>query len=112
MNNTNEKVAPTRYDFFVWQGQKGSNPRHSVLETDALPTELYPYIMVDQQFRLKKQSGGLFFTRKSLSQKASEAPLDAHINQLMCNNGTTLTLTVLFLKMVDQQGLEPRTNRL
>ena len=28
--------------YFVWQGQKDSNPRHSVLETDALPTELYP----------------------------------------------------------------------
>ena len=26
----------------VWQGQKDSNPRHSVLETDALPAELYP----------------------------------------------------------------------
>ena len=25
-----------------WQGQRDSNPRHSVLETDALPTELYP----------------------------------------------------------------------
>ena len=29
---------------FLWQGQKGSNPRHAVLETAALPTELYPYI--------------------------------------------------------------------
>ena len=27
-----------------WQGQKGSNPRHAVLETAALPAELYPYI--------------------------------------------------------------------
>ena len=27
-----------------WQGQKDSNPRHAVLETAALPTELYPYI--------------------------------------------------------------------
>ena len=25
-----------------WQGQKDSNPRHAVLETAALPTELYP----------------------------------------------------------------------
>ena len=28
--------------FCFWQGQKDSNSRHSVLETDALPTELYP----------------------------------------------------------------------
>ena len=27
-----------------WQGQKDSNPRHAVLETAALPTELYPYM--------------------------------------------------------------------
>ena len=26
-----------------WQGQKDLNPRHAVLETAALPTELYPY---------------------------------------------------------------------
>ena len=30
---------------FPWQGQKDSNPRHSVLETDALPAELYPYMV-------------------------------------------------------------------
>ncbi len=29
-----------------WQGWQGSNSRHSVLETDALPTELHPYICV------------------------------------------------------------------
>ena len=28
----------------IWQGQKGSNPRHAVLETAALPAELYPYL--------------------------------------------------------------------
>ena len=27
---------------FLWQGQKDLNPRHAVLETAALPTELYP----------------------------------------------------------------------
>ena len=28
-----------------WQGQKESNPRHAVLETAALPAELYPYMV-------------------------------------------------------------------
>ena len=28
----------------LWQGQKGSNPRHAVLETAALPAELYPCV--------------------------------------------------------------------
>ena len=30
---------------FSWQGQKDSNSRHAVLETAALPAELYPYII-------------------------------------------------------------------
>ena len=30
---------------YPWQGQKDSNPRHAVLETAALPTELYPYVV-------------------------------------------------------------------
>ena len=29
---------------YFWQGQKDLNPRHAVLETAALPTELYPYL--------------------------------------------------------------------
>ena len=31
---------------FFWQGRKDSNPRHPVLETGVLPTELYPYTTV------------------------------------------------------------------
>ena len=31
-------------DFCLWQGQEDSNPRHPVLETGVLPTELYPCI--------------------------------------------------------------------
>ena len=34
-----------RSRFEPWQGQKDSNPRHAVLETAALPAELYPYIV-------------------------------------------------------------------
>ena len=33
----------------IWQGQKGSNPRHAVLETAALPTELCPYVLCEAQ---------------------------------------------------------------
>ena len=32
--------------WFTWQGQKESNPRHAVLETAALPAELYPYFFL------------------------------------------------------------------
>ena len=28
----------------IWQGKKASNPRPTVLETVALPTELFPYM--------------------------------------------------------------------
>ena len=36
-----------------WQGQQGLNPRPAVLETAALPTELYPYAEVEL-----RQGGG------------------------------------------------------
>ena len=39
-----EKRAALLRLFHFWQGQKDLNPRHVVLETTALPTELYPYI--------------------------------------------------------------------
>ena len=47
-----KQQTPQKRCLLFWQGQKGSNPRHSVLETDALPAELYPYnkkmlVMVD-----------------------------------------------------------------
>ena len=38
------KTSAQAEAFLVWQGQKGSNPRHAVLETAALPTELCPYM--------------------------------------------------------------------
>ncbi len=40
--HTKKQQAPQKRYLLFWQGQKGSNPRHSVLETDALPAELYP----------------------------------------------------------------------
>ena len=42
-HNQNKKSRNLRL-FLFWQGQKDLNPRHAVLETAALPTELYPYI--------------------------------------------------------------------
>ena len=46
----------------TWQGQKGSNPRHAVLETAALPTELYPYFASGVP-RGEQPSGGPSGTR-------------------------------------------------
>jgi hypothetical protein len=54
MNNQTTKNDPSnRYETghlelikllrLVWQGRQGSNLRHPVLETGALPTELLPY---------------------------------------------------------------------
>ncbi len=37
-----KQQTPQKRCLPFWQGQKDLNPRHSVLETDALPTELYP----------------------------------------------------------------------
>ena len=42
---TNEKQRDSiKPSLCFWQGQKGSNPRPTVLETGTLPTELYPCI--------------------------------------------------------------------
>ena len=49
----------------IWQGQKDSNPRHAVLETAALPAELYPYLAPDHVLPAKttEKSGGPSGTR-------------------------------------------------
>ena len=39
----NAKNPSQRMDY-LWQGKKASNPRPTVLETAALPAELFPYI--------------------------------------------------------------------
>ncbi len=43
-----QKKASKSEDFkaFFWQGHKDLNPEPTVLETAALPIELYPYMMV------------------------------------------------------------------
>ena len=44
---TSKKEKPAhRLFLFIKQGRKDSNPRHLVLETNVLPTELHPYIRV------------------------------------------------------------------
>ena len=40
--NTNGR---NHWYFYIWQGKKASNPRPTVLETAALPAELFPYII-------------------------------------------------------------------
>ena len=40
-----------------WQGQKDSNPRHAVLETAALPTELYPYTAANDLLSIRNNGG-------------------------------------------------------
>lgn len=42
-NHTVPQARPIDVYFGNWQGQQGSNPRPAVLETAALPTELYPF---------------------------------------------------------------------
>ena len=40
-----QQKAPQAYtSAALWQGKKASNPRPTVLETVALPTELFPYM--------------------------------------------------------------------
>ena len=43
-NPSQNKKTPAGV-FLFWQGQKDLNPRHAVLETAALPAELYAYVV-------------------------------------------------------------------
>ena len=46
MNPIMQKAMKTNvFMAFDWQGKKASNPRPTVLETAALPAELFPYII-------------------------------------------------------------------
>ena len=42
----------------IWQGQKGSNPRHAVLETAALPAELYPCMNLEKWWAFRDSNPG------------------------------------------------------
>ena len=46
-----------------WQGKKASNPRPTVLETAALPAELFPYIYFKEQMMDQSKNGGPSGTR-------------------------------------------------
>jgi hypothetical protein len=48
-----------------WQGQRGSNPRPTVLETVALPTELYPYHSSNVTAKMPRSVVGLRLVIKS-----------------------------------------------
>ena len=51
LNANNYITYNLRCKDFLWQGQKDSNSRHAVLETAALPTELYPCIAFGDPIR-------------------------------------------------------------
>ena len=63
-----------------WQGQKDSNPRHLVLETNALPAELYPCI------KRSPKEGSTFKTEYKLSNPSNHlywsSPRSISIGQL------------------------------
>ena len=46
------KVDATKSVHLAWQGHKDLNPEPTVLETAALPIELYPYIYLKARRRL------------------------------------------------------------
>ena len=56
MGDGNKKALTFRSE--PWQGQKDSNPRHAVLETAALPAELYPYIIVIKWWAIRDSNPG------------------------------------------------------
>src|SRR6185312_4910194 len=54
--------------FYNWQGRRDSNPRPSVLETDALPAELHPFNVVSGAFAVSRLS------RRNTSNRLADPP--------------------------------------
>src|SRR6185312_7457372 len=52
----------------TWQGRRDSNPRPSVLETDALPAELHPFNVVSGAFAVSRLS------RRNTSNRLADPP--------------------------------------
>ena len=63
-----------------WQGQRGSNPRPAVLETAALPTELYPYLPAASRTKRPSPARHGVFTARGRTWQARKALLRQQIN--------------------------------
>ena len=83
-----------------WQGKKVSNPRPTVLETAALPAELFPYINLCTVPTKSKPSaaGSIWKGISFLKHRRMPNPVSGAIQESY--------------DVVDRQGLEPRTDRL
>ena len=86
----------------VWQGKKASNPRPTVLETAALPAELFPYILFADS-KPKPNEMGLIWEGKRRLRRHS-------FRGTYVNRGSGVKQASF--DVVDRQGLEPRTDRL
>ena len=53
--NTNGR---NHWYFYIWQGKKASNPRPTVLETAALPAELFPYLVKKNWWTVRDSNPG------------------------------------------------------
>ena len=112
--------------FLLWQGHKDLNPGHAVLETAALPTELYPYILfiltnADMAFAEVAAEPLLFLLQHHLCLRLFGSPIAVLLPLLFApfiafarsqTSPTELYPYIVFEPVVGLQGLEPRTDRL
>ena len=85
-----------------WQGKKASNPRPTVLETAALPAELFPYEIKLNMIKITNKKIPNRITADSIGKKSQEL---SRFRNYFYKNMTSYDV-------VDRQGLEPRTDRL
>ena len=120
------KITKTAFHYGLrfksWQGQKDLNPRHTVLETVVLPTELYPYWWCANRdsnpgptgyepVALTNWANGALVTCGGIEppSPAWEAGVltawpTGHIDK------KNRLMGLFFLSLVHLQGLEPRTH--
>ena len=62
VNKFNVSPYPHAGNIVVWWSQRGSNPRPSACKADALPTELWPHIILFICWRKRRDSNSRYAT--------------------------------------------------
>lgn len=78
---------------FVWRGHQDSNPGPTVLETVALPTELYPHETAFTENRAWAHARGVR-TKKEYTKRKAVAPPIATRREFACHAGPDTNPTI------------------
>ena len=94
---------------FLWQGQKESNSQHTVLETVALPIELYPCGAENETRTRDPNLGKVVLYQLSYFRVATRTRLELVTSAVTGRHSNQLNHRATHKKMVGANGIEPLT---